>query len=87
MVIRRWNRNRNRRADDAMSKLFPDIKPNKTFFLETDAPHSLYVEESGNEKGIPVVFLHGGPGAGCEPGQREDAIGRLGGCGAHRARS
>ena len=32
--------------------------------------HSLYVEESGNPKGIPVVFLHGGPGAGCEPGHR-----------------
>ena len=28
--------------------------------------HQLYVDESGNPDGIPVVFLHGGPGAGCE---------------------
>jgi proline iminopeptidase len=28
--------------------------------------HQLYVDESGSPDGIPVVFLHGGPGAGCE---------------------
>ncbi len=31
--------------------------------------HTLYVEESGPPDGIPVVFLHGGPGSGCRPGQ------------------
>jgi proline iminopeptidase len=35
-----------------------------------DGHHTLYVEECGNPKGIPAVFLHGGPGAGCEAGHR-----------------
>ncbi len=49
-----------------MQKLFPDIKPFATHRLPVDPPHELYVEECGNIKGLPVVFLHGGPGAGCE---------------------
>lgn len=53
-----------------MQSLFPDIKPNKSFHLAVDAPHELYVEECGNPKGLPVVFLHGGPGAGCDSNQR-----------------
>ncbi|MGA8260960.1 MAG: prolyl aminopeptidase [Arenicellales bacterium] len=53
-----------------MSKLFPEIRPNKHFFLKTEPPHEIYVEECGNERGLPVVFLHGGPGGGCEPVHR-----------------
>lgn len=53
-----------------MRQLYPDIKPYKTQHLNVDAPHVLYVEESGNPKGIPVLFVHGGPGAGCEPYHR-----------------
>lgn len=53
-----------------MLSLFPEIKPNESFYLETEPPHELYVEECGNPSGIPVVFLHGGPGAGCEPTHR-----------------
>jgi proline iminopeptidase len=34
------------------------------FFVQVDARHGLYVEEHGNREGIPVVILHGGPGAG-----------------------
>jgi len=49
-----------------MRTLFPDIKPYATHRLAVEAPHQLYVEESGNPDGIPVLFLHGGPGAGCE---------------------
>ncbi len=49
-----------------MYKLFPDIKPYATHRLEVEAPHELYVEECGNAKGLPVLFVHGGPGAGCE---------------------
>ncbi|MDH5395756.1 MAG: prolyl aminopeptidase [Gammaproteobacteria bacterium] len=49
-----------------MRNLFPDIKPYKTQHIHVDAPHSIYVEESGNPEGIPVLFVHGGPGAGCE---------------------
>lgn len=49
-----------------MRNLYPDITPYKTHQINVDAPHALYVEESGNPDGIPVLFVHGGPGAGCE---------------------
>ncbi len=49
-----------------MRNLYPDIVPYKTHQIKVDAPHVLYVEESGNPDGIPVLFVHGGPGAGCE---------------------
>jgi len=32
---------------------------------ETDINHRIYVEQCGNPLGVPVVFLHGGPGSGC----------------------
>lgn len=54
-----------------MRTLFPEIKSNTHYTLRVDATHTLFVEESGNENGIPVVFLHGGPGAGCEPWHRQ----------------
>ena len=49
-----------------MYKLFPPITPYATHRVEVGAPHELYVEECGNPNGLPVCFLHGGPGAGCE---------------------
>jgi len=51
--------------------LYPAISPYNEFNLEVGPPHTLYVEESGTPKGLPVVFLHGGPGAGCEPYHRQ----------------
>lgn len=53
-----------------MLKLYPEIKPYATHTLTVEAPHQLYVEECGNPHGLPVLFLHGGPGAGCEPYHR-----------------
>ncbi|MEJ2386537.1 MAG: prolyl aminopeptidase, partial [Chromatiaceae bacterium] len=50
--------------------LHPPIRPYATHRLVADGPHTLYVEESGNRRGIPAVFLHGGPGAGCESTHR-----------------
>ena len=47
-----------------MTQLFPDIQPFASEMLEVSNGHSLYVEQTGNVKGIPVLFLHGGPGAG-----------------------
>lgn len=47
--------------------LYPDIKPYVTHSLRMDERHTLYVEESGNPKGVPVLFLHGGPGGGSDP--------------------
>ena len=49
-----------------MLSLYPEIKPYARHRLAVDAPHELYLEESGNPDGIPVLFVHGGPGAGCE---------------------
>ncbi len=49
-----------------MRTLYPEIKPYQTHHIKVDEPHILYVEESGNPDGIPVLFVHGGPGAGCE---------------------
>lgn len=46
--------------------LYPALKPYATHRLAVTAPHVLYVEESGNPRGVPVLFVHGGPGAGCE---------------------
>ena len=48
-----------------MLVLYPDIKPYRTDYLAVQAPHQLYFEESGNPDGIPVLFVHGGPGSGC----------------------
>ncbi|MCM2281642.1 MAG: prolyl aminopeptidase [Bdellovibrionaceae bacterium] len=50
--------------------LFPEIEPYNTFRFPVAPNHELYVEEVGNPKGQPVVFLHGGPGAGLNPKHR-----------------
>jgi len=50
--------------------LFPPIEPFETGRLERDPPHALYWEQSGRPDGQPVVFLHGGPGAGASPAHR-----------------
>jgi proline iminopeptidase len=47
-----------------MREMYPEIEPYRTHRLAVDAIHTLYVEECGNPAGLPVVFLHGGPGAG-----------------------
>ncbi|MDH5546684.1 MAG: prolyl aminopeptidase [Gammaproteobacteria bacterium] len=49
-----------------MNKLYPDIRPYVNHSIAVEPPHVLHVEESGNPEGIPVVFLHGGPGSGTE---------------------
>ena len=49
-----------------MHKLYPEIKPYATHRLAVESPHELYIEECGNVTGLPVLFVHGGPGAGCE---------------------
>ena len=55
-------------ASDAA--LFPEIEPYATGRLAVDAPHILHWEACGNPLGMPVVFLHGGPGGGCLPHHR-----------------
>lgn len=50
--------------------LFPEVKPSKSFHFRVSDLHEIYVEELGNPKGQPVLFLHGGPGAGLSPNHR-----------------
>lgn len=50
--------------------LFPEIDPHATGRLAVDPPHALYWETCGNPRGVPVVFLHGGPGGGSLPHHR-----------------
>ena len=54
-----------------MRSLYPSIQPYVRHTLNVDDPHRLYVEECGNPDGIPVVFVHGGPGGGCEAWHRQ----------------
>lgn len=49
---------------------FPAIEPYVTGTLKVDDIHDLYWEQCGNPEGEPVLFLHGGPGAGCSEQDR-----------------
>ena len=53
-----------------MLRRFPAIRPYATHELPVEKPHVIYVEESGTPDGIPVLVIHGGPGAGSHPDQR-----------------
>lgn len=53
-----------------MKDLYPEIRPYRSQQLKVDDVHTLYLEEVGDPDGLPAVFLHGGPGAGCEPYHR-----------------
>ena len=54
-----------------MGNLYPPIKPYNEFYLNVSKIHTIFVEESGNPRGKPVIFLHGGPGGGIEPIYRQ----------------
>jgi proline iminopeptidase len=51
-------------------ELYPSIEPYRSGRLAVDEIHTVYWEECGNPAGVPVLFLHGGPGAGCSPEHR-----------------
>jgi proline iminopeptidase len=50
--------------------LYPPIEPYTTGMLALDSHHMMYWEQSGNPQGVPILFLHGGPGAGATPTHR-----------------
>lgn len=52
------------------TSFYPKIEPYSHFYHNVCPPHSLYVEECGNPEGLPVIFIHGGPGAGCSKDDR-----------------
>ncbi|HYO99568.1 MAG TPA: prolyl aminopeptidase [Pyrinomonadaceae bacterium] len=53
-----------------MRDLYPEIEPYEQGMLAVSPVHTLYYEQSGNPEGLPVVFLHGGPGGGTVPDYR-----------------
>lgn len=50
-----------------MKNLYPPVVPFAVHQLPVGDGHTLYAEECGNPLGLPVLFLHGGPGSGCRP--------------------
>ena len=58
------------RAGGSADALYPEIEPHASGWLAVDPPHALHWETCGNPVGVPVVFLHGGPGGGCLPHHR-----------------
>ncbi len=54
-----------------MRTLYPPLEPYVRHCLKVDDVHTLYVEECGNPRGIPAIFVHGGPGGGCEAWHRQ----------------
>ncbi|MBU6474836.1 MAG: prolyl aminopeptidase [Alphaproteobacteria bacterium] len=51
--------------------LYPPVAAFDSGFLKAGAIHALYYEQSGNPQGVPVVYLHGGPGAGAQAKHRQ----------------
>jgi proline iminopeptidase len=54
----------------ALQNLFPPIDPFDQRFMDMGDGHTIYVEQSGNPDGLPVVVFHGGPGGGASPAMR-----------------
>jgi proline iminopeptidase len=53
-----------------LRNFYPAIQPFHSEFLKVSALHSVYVEQCGNPNGRPIIFLHGGPGGGCNADHR-----------------
>jgi proline iminopeptidase len=53
-----------------LKPLYPAIDAYKFEYLEVSGGHTLYLEQSGNPNGYPIIFVHGGPGGGTSPLQR-----------------
>jgi pimeloyl-ACP methyl ester carboxylesterase len=48
-----------------LRRAVPALEPYDQGMLELDDVHTMYWETCGNPLGVPVLFLHGGPGGGC----------------------
>ncbi|MDR9392773.1 MAG: prolyl aminopeptidase [Roseovarius sp.] len=55
---------------NAVQYLYPPVEPFDRRMLDVGDGHEIYVEQSGNRNGLPVIVLHGGPGGGCSPAMR-----------------
>ncbi|MBN0970543.1 prolyl aminopeptidase [Mycoplasma phocoeninasale] len=52
-------------------KLYDPIEPYNSGYLKVDKIHDIYYEEVGNPNGIPILFIHGGPGGGISESSRQ----------------
>lgn len=59
-----------REHDRPRTDLYPPIEPHRSGMLAINELHTMYWEESGNGAGIPILYLHGGPGGGTSPRAR-----------------
>lgn len=66
----RQNSGMSTRPSAAESALFPEGEPYGDGWLEVGEGHRVYFEQCGDPGGLPLLFLHGGPGSGCTPRQR-----------------
>jgi proline iminopeptidase len=55
---------------EKLRTLYPEIEPYDSGHIRVSEVHQLYYEQCGNPNGKPVLFLHGGPGAGLDPDYR-----------------
>lgn len=58
-------------STDSLHTLYPEISPYHATWIDRPRGHKVYVEISGNPHGKPIIFLHGGPGGGTNPKQRQ----------------
>ena len=56
---------------NSLYTLYPEILPYHATWIDRPHGHKVYVELSGNPHGKPIIFLHGGPGGGTNPKQRQ----------------
>lgn len=60
------------RTEIPMRSPYPATNPTRSEMLDVgEHGHEIYFEEGGDPAGVPVVFLHGGPGSGCKPSHRQ----------------
>ena len=50
-----------------MHVLYPEVKPYWRQQLKVSDQHELYVDQAGNPQGVPILFIHGGPGQAVTP--------------------
>lgn len=56
---------------DTMRSPYPATQPHRAEHIDVGDGHKVFFEEGGNPSGIPIVFLHGGPGSGCKNSHRQ----------------
>ena len=57
-------------GEELHRRLYPVGQSFDAFTMDVPGNHQIYVEQSGNPTGQPVIVLHGGPGGGCSPAMR-----------------